>query len=265
MREKARSFSFLLLLAVSLARGGVAQVSNTTPTANPAVIPVPRTEPWWVARHADRLDKVKTGGYELLLVGDSITQNYEKTGPAPDEVFYPIWQEFFAPHKALNLGYSGDQTQHVLWRLKHAEVDGLAPKDIVLLIGTNNTPDKPGGARAQSAEEVMAGVAAVVDELHSLLPAARILLVEILPSAVSVEKSNKDTLVNSLLRLRYAGSGYVKTLDLGYLFVKDGALNQALFYDPRLKNARSPLHPDTIGQRKMAEAISGALFVDGTK
>ena len=197
------------------------------------------------------------------MVGDSITQNYEKTGPAPDEVFYPAWQEFFAPHKALNLGYSGDQTQHVLWRLQHGEVNGLTPKNVVVLIGTNNTPDRPGGTRHQTAEEVAEGVEAVVEELHIRLPAAKILLVEILPSAVSVTKSNKDALVNSLLRLRYAGSAYVTCLDLSFLFVKDGELQTALFYDPRLKPARAPLHPDTIGQRKMAEAIAKTLYGPG--
>src|SRR3979490_1909768 len=85
---------------------------------NPAVVPAPQTETWWMARHEVQVQRARRGGVDLLFIGDSITQNYEKSGPPPDEVFLPIWEEFFAPHRALNLGFSGDQTQNVLWRLQ---------------------------------------------------------------------------------------------------------------------------------------------------
>ncbi len=251
-----------LMVMLAAARICVAQIATALTGANPAVVPVPRADGWWVARHADLLTRVKAGGVDLLFVGDSITQNYEKTGPAPDEVFRPIWDELFAPHRALNLGYSGDQTQHVLWRLQHGEVDGLAPKDVVVLIGTNNSPDKPGGARAQTAAEMAAGVIAVVEELHARLPGAKIVVIEVLPSAVAETKSAKDTVVNSMLRLRYGFStnNYARCLDLSSLFVKDGVLDAALYYDPRLNPPKAPLHPDTVGQRKMAVALLDALY-----
>ncbi|WP_213807307.1 GDSL-type esterase/lipase family protein [Granulicella sp. dw_53] len=223
-------------------------------------MPVPQAGDWWLARHLDRLVQVEAGGVDLLLIGDSITQNFEKTGPAPDEVFYPAWEEFFAPHHALNLGYSGDQTQNVLWRLRHGEVDGLAPKDVVLLIGTNNTVAKPNGTLEQSAEQVTAGVEAVVDELQERLPESKILLVEILPSGISATKSAKDAAVNAALRARYKASEEVRCLDVSSLFLKDGVLNRSLFYDPRMKTPQEPLHPDTVGQRRLAKAISEALY-----
>jgi lysophospholipase L1-like esterase len=257
-----RLFVLGLMLLQAAARVCIARVMTVVTGANPAVVPVPKVEGWWVARHAERSDKVKAGGVDLLFVGDSITQNYDKKGPAPDEVFTPIWEELFAPHHALNLGYSGDQTQHVLWRLRHGEVDGLTPKDIVVLIGTNNTPDTPGGTRAQTAEEVAAGVIAVVEELHARLPGAKILVVEVLPSAVSEKKSSKDAVVNSMLRLRHGVSkgSYARCLDLSSLFMKDGVLDASLYYDPRLNPPKAPLHPDVVGQRKMAVAVRAALF-----
>ena len=171
-----------------------------------------------------------------------------------------IWDEYFAPHHAFNLGYSGDQTQHVLWRLQHGEVDGLAPKNVVLLIGTNNTDDHPVGSRTQTAEEVTGGVAAVVEELQLRLPGAKILLIEVLPSAVSPEKSAKDEAVNRALRGLFEGNSSVRCLDLSSLFLRDGSVDTALYYDPRLTTPRKPLHPDTVGQRMMAKAVAKALY-----
>lgn len=258
MRGMARSLVVLGVAATALLV--FAQVKSGDKGANPAVVPVPQSSSWWMARHEESVRHAKLGNVDLLFVGDSITQNYEKTGPAPDEVFFPSWKEFFAPHHALNLGYSGDQTQNVLWRLQHGEVDGLTPTDVVLLIGTNNTAARPEATRPQSAVEVAAGVIAVAEELHTRLPRAKVLLLEILPSGVSAEKSAKDTAVNTAVCAHYPSSSYVRCLDLSSLFVKDGILNDALFYDPRLKTPRGPLHPDTQGQRRMAEAVSRALL-----
>lgn len=257
MRPDFPALAVSLLLATQVC---AAQLAPVGIAANPAIVPVPQTGEWWMPRHLHLLETVKAGGVDLLLIGDSITQNYEKTGPAPDEVFYPVWEEFFAPHHALNLGYSGDQTQNVLWRLQHGEVDGLSPANVVLLIGTNNTVSQPNGTVEQSAEQVTAGVEAVVTGLQARLPAAKILLVEILPSAVSQEKSKKDAAVNAALRARYGTSEVVRCLDLSSLFLKDGVLNRGLFYYPRMKAPREPLHPDAVGQRMMAKAISEALY-----
>jgi hypothetical protein len=38
-----------------------------------------------------------------------------------------------------------------------------------------------------------------------------------------------------------------------------GVLNTGIFYDPRLPAHGKPLHPDTVGQSKMAEAIEPVL------
>ena len=225
---------------------------------NLATLPVPRAEAWWQSRHGEILQRVRTlPDSQLVFVGDSITQNYEKAGPAPNEVFAPIWQEFFAQHHALNLGYSGDQTQHVLWRLAHGEVDGLSPGDVVLLIGTNNTAST---TAPQTAVQVEAGIEEIVDSLHARLPNAKVLLIEILPSAVSSEKSAKDTAVNAAVRRHYAGSAFVRCLDLSSLYVKNGVLDATLFYDPELVPVKLPLHPNTQGQRMMARAVAEALY-----
>ncbi len=235
-------------------------------------------EGWWAARHEAVLAAVKADpDAELVLVGDSITQNYEKA-KRPDENFQPTWREFYAPRKALNLGFSGDTTANVLWRLEHGEVDGLKPKVAMVLLGTNNT-----GKEGQTAEQTEAGLDAVVEELGKRLPGTKVLLLGILPSNTSAAKTKADEAVNLYLAGKYGGEGSggianggkedggkengaaengggrVTYLDVGAVFLKSGGLNSNLFYDPRLPEHGSPLHPDTQGQRMMAQAIEPTL------
>lgn len=69
-----------------------------------------------------------------------------------------------------------DKTENVLWRLQHGEVDGIAPKVMVLLVGTNNT-----GHRQEGPLTTAKGVRRVVQELRERLPTSRILLLGIFP------------------------------------------------------------------------------------
>jgi hypothetical protein len=139
LRASRRRFVLAGLLGLALLLIVTTSGVHRPAKKNPAVIPVPQAVAWWTARHEDRVRRTKEGDVDLLFVGDSITQNYEKTGPAPGQMFLPIWEEFFSPHRPLNLGFAGDQTQNALWRLQNGEVDGLSPGNIVLLLGTNNT------------------------------------------------------------------------------------------------------------------------------
>lgn len=158
---------------------GVAS-AQTTP---PSIVPTDRLqEAWWAQRHAQVLEQVKQHADTLLLlIGDSITQNYEKS-KAPDEEFQPTWQTFYGSRGALNLGFSGDGTENVLWRLANGEVDGLQPKVALVLIGTNNT-----GHLGQTAEQTQLGIDAVVAAIEQKLPRTHILLVSVLPSDISSE------------------------------------------------------------------------------
>ncbi len=211
------------------------------------------SDPWWADRHKSVLESIKLHpDTQLLMIGDSITNNYEKAKP-PDENFLPTWQQFYEPRKALNLGFSGDTTSQVLWRINHGEVDGIHPKAVVLLIGTNDT------AHGDSAEQTEAGIDAVVSGLEEHLPETKILLLGILPSAISDSKTERDRAVNRYLATCYAVNPQVTYLDISSVFYANGALNAELFDDPRLPKHLKPLHPDTNGQRRMAEAIEPTL------
>ena len=65
----------------------------------------------------------------------------------------------FKPLGAGDYGIGGDSTRQVLWRLGHGLVDGLAPKLVVLKIGTNNLY---GDHNAGTDEEIARGIKTVV-------------------------------------------------------------------------------------------------------
>ena len=107
-----------------------------------AVTPCPPdagwTKSWWMPRHNQKKEQARAGGAPVVFVGDSITHNWESAGKGQ-------WNKYFAAgrYRALNLGFSGDRTEHVLWRLDHGELSGYEAKAVVLMIGTNNTGHFP--------------------------------------------------------------------------------------------------------------------------
>lgn len=223
---------------------------------NPAVIPTDRLQlSWWADRHKAVVEAVRSHpDTPLLLIGDSIINNYDKQQP-PDESFLPTWRVFYGPRKAMNLGFSGDTTANVLWRIDHGEVNGLHPKVAILLIGTNNTSP----TYNQTAEQVEAGIDAIIADLERHLPDTQILLLGILPSDISDSKTARDQAVNQYLAACYGENPRVTYLDISSIFYQHGALNTSFFYDPRLPQPGKALHPDTNGQRMMAEAIEPTL------
>lgn len=266
---KRITLSLGLLVLLLFAFTHAQQASNDLTVAT---LPTSRlNEPWWAERHNTIVDYVrKHPDIQLLFMGASIIQNFEKSNP-PDQDFLPIWKQFYEPRRALNLGFSGDTTANLLWRLNHGEIDHLSPRVAIVMIGNNNT-----GHAHQTAEQTEAGIDTVIATLSQRLPQTRLLILGILPTGFSPEKSAADQAVNSYLAKRFPprtgkpdasgkntvadGDPRVTFLDIGSTF-KDasGAINTSLFYDPRQPHPSPALHPDTRGQRMMAEAIEPTL------
>jgi lysophospholipase L1-like esterase len=272
-----KSPQYLRLLVTVCLWTAVVSFAQQKPDAGPApeqiadpylrqILPAPRLrlgalDSGWQDRHLRLMQDVAlakaSGPVTVLFAGDSITDNFHKTGPAPDQEFKSIWDELFAPHGAVNLAVSGDSTQHVLWRLEHGEADGLMPDNIVLMIGTNNTWHDG----VASANAVAEGIEAVAYSLHARMPKAKVLVLGILPSGVSAQKSAKDAEINRMVATAFAGVKWAATLDLGALFLKpDGSLDATLFYDVKFTPPGKAVHPNTAGQRKWAEAVAAALY-----
>ncbi len=75
----------------------------------------------WATRHAAILEAEKTQRPNLIFIGDSITQRWEATGAHPETDYVSVFQHFYGDRNAMNLGFSGDTTANVLWRIENGE------------------------------------------------------------------------------------------------------------------------------------------------
>jgi lysophospholipase L1-like esterase len=220
-----------------------------------AATPIARIDlPWWRARHEAKLQELARAKPELIFLGDSITQDWERSGPPEWQDFAPSWQRFYGDRHAVNLGFTGDTTASLLWRIRNGEVAGIAPKAAVVLIGANNL-----GKVHWSAEDTVTGIDTIISELHHHLPQTKILLLAVLPSQRSAWITQTTVQINQMLRARYQDDRSIAFLDLTALFMRNGALNRDMFLDWRLTPSDPLLHPSTQGQVVMARAIEPVL------
>src|SRR3984957_20425925 len=188
-----------------------------------AASPISRMDlPWWRARHEAKLKELARVHPELIFLGDSITQDWERPRPADWQRFAPIWYRFYGDRNAVNLGFTGDTTASLLWRVRNGEVAGIAPKVAVVLIGANNL-----GRVHWSAEDTVAGSDAIVDELHRRLPHTKVLLLGVLPSDRSTWATETTVAINRMLAAKYAGDSVVTFLNVDHVFLRDGKLDRS--------------------------------------
>ena len=209
---------------------------------------------WWRERFEAKQVELRSRKVDLLFLGDSITQDYELSGPPEWRDFLPVWERYYGNRNAVNLGFKGDATSHLLWRIENGETDGIKPKVAVVLIGANNL-----GRLHWAPQDTVAGVDTIMTQLRHRLPTTRLLLLGVLPSERSEWASQATAEINRSLAARYGSSGEVTYLDIGSLFIKGGKLNRELFFDPKLTPPASPVHPTAEGQALMAAAIEPTL------
>ena len=247
-----RPLRHLVLTAVVLLLCGAAPPQPQTVLA---ATPISRLkEPRWRDRHESKLEELHSKRVDLIFLGDSLTQDYEVTGPPEWRDFVPVWQHFYGGRNAVNLGFNGDATSHLLWRIENGEVSGIAPKVAVILIGANNL-----GRLHWPAEDTVEGIDAIVAQLRHRLPRTKLLLLGVLPSERSAWATEATLAINRALAARYRRGGDVTYLDIGQVFMRKGGLNTELFFDPKLTPPSAPLHPTAEGQALMAEAIEPTL------
>lgn len=196
---------------------------------------------WWMPRHVDKLKEEGRKSARLLFLGDSITHGWETTG---NDVF----RKYIADYKVYNIGFSGDRTENVLWRLRHGAIDGINPEAAVLMIGTNNT-----GHRQDSPECTSAGILMILDELHERLPDMHVLLLAIFPRGESPDDELRmlNQEINNKIK-EYGEREQVTFLDLNHIFLDD---------DENLSKDIMPdfLHPNEKGYQIWAEEMNTAI------
>lgn len=197
---------------------------------------------WWLPRHLQKLEEVKAKkNAQVIFIGDSITQGWENDG-------FNVWNHNYAKYNAVALGFGGDRTENVLWRLQHGEVDGLNPKVAVLMFGTNNT-----GHRQEKPELTAAGIKRSIDELQQRLPNTKILLLAIFPRDETPEGELRQ--INNGVNVIISGFSDNKKiffLDINKSFLDaDGVLPKAIMPDL--------LHPNEQGYEIWAKAMEPTL------
>jgi lysophospholipase L1-like esterase len=200
----------------------------------------------WVRRHEGFVQDAREGGIDILFMGDSITDFWRNRGSN-------VWNKYYAPRHAANFGISGDRTQHVLWRMDNGELDGIKPKVVVLMIGTNNTgKERDKRTPRNSPPQVIEGVTAVVNDIRTRLPDSKILLLAIFPRGDSgPEQQAQINEINPAIA-KLADGKMVVFLDIGSKFLDtDGTLPRTVMPDL--------LHPNEHGYQIWADAMNPTL------
>jgi beta-glucosidase len=178
-------------------------------------------------RNMEEYLKANEGPIDILLLGDSITQEWGS--PLGTGTLSAAWKKHFGIYKTVNLGVAGYQTKDVLARLDQGPVTKLRPRLVVLLVGVNNVVVNPDA----DAEAVADDIGACVTKIHQRFPNADIIVTKILP-AHDVDKLDRNIRdINHVLdRLRLDSAPHVHVLDLTRDFAEaNGALKYRLYAD----------------------------------
>jgi lysophospholipase L1-like esterase len=229
----ARNFLVRLTFLLVLAASGVCANAQ-----GPATV-IPQSRPGsWMDLHQSFLKRAQEGNVDLLFLGDSITQGWNGAKKT--------WDRFYGPRKAANFGIGGDRTEHVLWRIQNDELKGIEPKVVVLMIGTNNSGES-------TPDEIAQGITAIVQELRSRLPKAKVLLLGVFPRGekpAPIRERLKS--VNDKIARLDDGSN-VHYLDINKAFLnEDGTISGKIMPDY--------LHLSGRGYRLWADAMEPTLW-----
>lgn len=237
---------------LSLITLGMVSVSLAETAKNLAIDPKPRSGPW-IKRHESFNEVSKQGEAQLVFLGDSITQGWEGNGKE-------AWAKTWAPLKAANFGIGGDRTEHVIWRLQNGNFDGLKPKLVVLMIGTNNTghqgrpaAEHDGAVYISTAEQTAEGVKTILGILAKKLPETKVLLLGIFPRGATKDDAmrQQNVATNNIIS-GFADGQRVHYMDIGNTFLQpDGTLPKEIMPDL--------LHLNAKGYEMWTNAIEGKV------
>jgi lysophospholipase L1-like esterase len=216
-----------------------------------ADLAVPRADTNSRMAHQQLLAKAKQGRIDVYFEGDSITRRWGATD-------YPQllenWKKNFFGWNAADFGWGADRIENILWRLDNGELDGVHPKVIVLLAGTNNVGNTvPSGGADSVVEDVAKGLRALVRVMQSKAPDAVIVLMGIFPRNDNMDVMPEIGRINANLA-RIADGRRIKYLNINnQLADGDGRLRRGMM------NANDKLHPTVEGYQLWADALKPLL------
>ncbi|MFS1526017.1 GDSL-type esterase/lipase family protein [Microbulbifer sp. 2304DJ12-6] len=234
--------ALMLLLLTACQANHTAAVIQPTLTGDDSITPAMQEGDWWMDRHKEKLAlKEEMKQVDLVFLGDSITHWWDVTGKND-------WQAFYGDRRALNIGFSGDKTENVLWRLQHGAVDNIDPKLLVMMLGTNNA-----GHRREAPELTARGIKAVLNELEVRLPNTKILMLAIFPRGeTDADIYRQLTMATNDIIKGYADNDRVYWLNINEHFL-DG--NRVL----KKSVMKDLLHPNPDQYKVWGEAIEAEV------
>ena len=242
---------FGVICAATVVGPVVGQVSSGPATTRAAAVAADKPDPrrgnngqvnqTLMARHERLVAKAKAGNIDLYMLGDSITDNWQNGSAKVN------WEANLGGWRPGDFGIGGDKTENVLFRIENGELDGVKPKVIVLMIGTNNLS---GGT---SPEETLRGVKAIVADLEAKQPAAKKLLLAIFPrAATAADPLRKKVEATNVLLAQENWPASVKFMNINAKFLDaEGNLSKEIFPDL--------LHPNPKGYQIWADAMRPTL------
>ena len=224
--------------------GVVATIATTSATS--ADQPVPRTYRNSQIAHEQLLEKARRGGIDVYFVGDSITRRW---GATDYPEFLAHWKQTFHGWNAGNFGWGADKIENILWRLEHGELEGVNPKVIVILAGTNNVGSQAGDDAKIT--NITMGLKALVALCQKQAPSATIILTAIFPRNDNLAVLPEIARINENLA-RMADGKKIRYLNVNdRLADKDGKLLDGMMGDR--------LHPSLKGYQVWADGLKPIL------
>jgi lysophospholipase L1-like esterase len=166
---------------------------------------------------------------DMILIGDSLVEAWDV--------------KLLHPRTAVNFGIVGDKTQNVLWRLNAPVLKNINPKDVVILLGTNNlgVGDEPCA--------IVSGLKRVLFKIVDLWPSARLWVLEIPPRGPDFAFRNDDRKqVNASLR---------QVLGMHTINVDDEITCH--WHQPCENYLDDNLHFSPLGYSVLADALNSAI------
>jgi lysophospholipase L1-like esterase len=216
MRARATVATILLatVLTASLSRQtAFAQIKSEGSGTTAADQPRQRTDANSKLAHQQMVENLKKGRIDLYFVGDSITRRWRATDYPR---FVENWNKNFLGWNAANYGWGGDTTQNILWRLQNGEFEGIQPRVIVLMAGTNNLGNRP--ASDAKVVDTTRGIKALLDTLHAKAPKATIILMGILPRN---DNPNPTAVMPSINKINNNIAKFADRKTIRYLNIND--------------------------------------------
>ena len=230
-----------------LALVGGAALWGQPPAPVPADQPASRTDQNSLAAHAQLLEKAKKGGIDVYFEGDSITRRWGATD-YPD--LLANWNKNFFGWNAGDFGWGADTIQNILWRLDNGELDGVNPKAIIVLAGTNNVGSRvPAGGDDAKVADITRGMRAILNRMRAKAPDAVIILTAIFPRNDNMAVVPTIDKINANLA-GMADGKRIRFLNVnGKLADRDGKLFDGMM------NAGDKLHPTLAGYQVWADGL----------